>query len=392
MSILMHNENIQQKICGGLEVLTNLIDETIKFLKCLKNYKIFKPKIEKYEHYAKAQKRINGFCAFILMVFPIIISTLVLIQEHPALMHIFNRKESFLSANNLLLSVIFALSIFVIIIGVFHYWLSISNDCFIAEAMEAEKLKKEVGEYRNQIRNSQIETSKGVYTLGALDLIFCKAFHLLKTHDGNKEDEFKAFISFLVSTLYNALNRYKHSGEKFTVAIYMYDEIKDTLIDIERKKDIQIIKDKDTKQDENNADKGREWNRTDNSHVSLVFNETSGRIYGNLSESIKPRPVNSFPTDESNYVASITIPLAKNDIKKDNMIKNRGVLCITSNIEDAFYDGEEYELCSIRQRHITIIAKILEFILNGLYPKDNKQILEMFATKKQVIETEPSKD
>lgn len=373
-------------------MLGNFIDDIINFLKCLKNYKIFKPEIEKYEHYAKSQKRINGICAFILTLFPVLITALVLIQEHPTFIHIFNEKELFLNTDNFLLLIIFILAVIVLVVGVIHCYLLRSNDCFIAEAIEAVKLKEEIDEYRNQIRSSQFETFKGIYSLGALDLIFCKAFYLLKIHDGNKEDEFKDFISFLVDALYEALDAYKYPGEKFTVAIYMYDEIGDILVDVKSKKDIQIIKDKDTRQNGNNADRGREWKRTDNSHVSLVFNGTSGKIYGNLSKSIKPRPVNSFPTDESNYVASITIPLAKNDAKENDIIKNRGVLCITSNIEDAFYDGKEYELSSIRQRHIAIIAKILEFIFNSLYPKDNKQILEMFAIKQQTLETKTNSD
>lgn len=356
---------------------------------CFKYYKSLKPEFQKYEDYAKKQEKISNVCTFVMFLFPLIISALILLQEHPALINIFEGGQ--FNKNNILVLVLFIFSLLAIVAGIVHFLINPKDSNFIAEAMKATELKSSMEEREFLLYQIDREITKSTYSLGAIDTILYSAFSILK---GSKEEQIKnlpAFITFTVNMIYDALDEYKYEGERFSVAIYLYDENRNLLVDVMSTKNKQIINDKRiySKNKQQVSSRGREWALTDASHVSHVFNGGQGIVFGNLNKSINPKSDKSLISDEENYVSSITIPLSKKIQYENENIKNRGVLCITSNEEDSFLDNEDYGMLDVlkrtRQRHISIISRIIEFVFNQIYPESNLPIIQAmndFSTQK----------
>lgn len=346
-----------------------------------KYYQMLKPEFQKYENYAKRQEKISNVCTFIMFLFPLIISALILLQEHPALINIFDGEQ--FNKNNILILVLFVFSLIAIIAGIVHFLINPKDSNFIAEAMKSIELKAKVNE--REILLSQIygEITKSTCSLGAIDSILYSAFLILKASQEEQVQKLPSFITFAVNMIYDSLDRYKFEGERFSVAIYLYDEERNLLVDIMSRKDKQIINDKKwySKNTNIQTSKGREWALTDASHVSHVFNGGQGIVFGNLNKSINPKSNKSLHSDEENYVSSITIPLSKKEQYENDTIKNRGVLCITSNIEDSFLGNKEHEMLDLlkntRQKHIDIISNIIEFVFNQIHPDSNMPIIQI---------------
>ena len=347
-----------------------------------KYYQTLKPEFQKYENYAKKQERISNACTLIMFVFPLIIGALILLQEHPALINIFDEKQLIFDKNNILILVLFIFSLIAILAGIVHFIINPKDSNFIAEAMRATKLTAEMEEREILLYQIKREFTKSTYTLAAIDTILISAFSILNASKTEQIKKLPSFITFTVNMIYDALDRYKFEGERFSVAIYLYDEDRNLLVDIMSTKDKQIINDKKmySKNKKHKFNKGREWALTDASHVSHVFNGGEGIIFGNLNKSINPKSQKSLISDEENYVSSITIPIRKRTQSMQN-IKNRGVLCITSSEEDSFLDNEEYQILDIlkktRQRHISTISRIIEFVFNQIHPDSNMPIINI---------------
>ncbi len=345
-----------------------------------KYYQMLKPEFQKYENYAKKQEIISKVCTFIMFIFPLIISALILLQEHPALINVFDGEQ--FNKNNILVLVLFVFSLIAIIAGIVHFLINPKDSNFIAEAMKATKLTAEMEEREILLYQINRELTKSTYSLAAIDTILFSAFSILNKPKDEQIKCLSSFITFTVNMIYDSLDRYKFEGERFSVAIYLYDEEKNLLVDIMSTKDKQIINDKKiySKNKKIKTIKGREWALTDASHVSHVFNGGEGIVFGNLNKSINPKSQKSLISDEENYVSSITIPIRKK-IQSTQNIKNRGVLCITSSEEDSFLDNEEYQILDIlkktRQRHISTISRIIEFVFNQIYPYSNMPIINI---------------
>lgn len=341
---------------------------------------MLKPEFQKYENYAKKQEIISTVCTFIMFIFPLIISALILLQEHPALINVFDGEQ--FNKNNMLVLVLFVFSLIAIIAGIVHFLINPKDSNFIAEAMKATKLTAEMEEREILLYQINRELTKSTYSLAAIDTILFSAFSILNKPKDEQIKCLSSFITFTVNMIYDSLDRYKFEGERFSVAIYLYDEEKNLLVDIMSTKDKQIINDKKiySKNKKIETIKGREWALTDASHVSHVFNGGEGIVFGNLNKSINPKSQKSLISDEENYVSSITIPIRKK-IQSTQNIKNRGVLCITSSEEDSFLDNEEYQILDIlkktRQRHISTISRIIEFVFNQIYPYSNMPIINI---------------
>lgn len=345
-----------------------------------KYYKTLAPQFEKFEKYAKKQEHLANYCLLIMSSFPLIIGALILLQEHPKMLHLFNsNKPFFVNSDSLLILVLFIFSLIAVVASIIHFIISPKDSNFIAEAMRAQELENEVRCNEDLLLKTIDEVKRNNYSLGAIDSILYYLFDLFNHEKDKIKEKFADFLRFIVDILYDALEDYKKQGERFSVAIYLYDDKRRLLVDVMSRKNRQFINDKAfyNKLDRKDAKTGREWALTEPSHVCHIFNGGEAKIFGNLNKSIIPKSKKSLPSDEKNYVSSITIPLIFNKKIKE---KNRGVLCVTSNIENSFLDDEDNAVINslkiVRQKHIYIIARILQIALNQIYPEANQEIIE----------------
>ena len=198
-----------------------------------------------------------------------------------------------------------------------------------------------------------------------------------------KESSIQIFKSGNITEAKNLLNQYLkdylfyrlryffgyHKDENFSIAIYLYDSEQELLWDFLSKKDKKINKEEDS---------GRDWKRTDCSHIAICFNHEIELIHSDIPKRLKEFGLStkSFQgNDIENYKSAITLPLY---FRRNDQKQVIGVFCITSDKFDTFHEPSEDEITdpiySIKLSTLRILVEILSENLSLLYEKNIKNI------------------
>jgi len=168
---------------------------------------------------------------------------------------------------------------------------------------------------------------------------------------------------FIIEIFYQMLDDVRLHGELITIAVYLHDQANDTLID--------FCSIKNPIMNKANGE-GRVWglNNPKHAHSHVVTSFKSKEefyIQGDIRVQIKDQDEYEIhKKDNDYYISAISIP-----IKDKTTEKNRGVLCITSNIKNRFgrkrITDEVTSLIQINQikkNNFINITKYIETILN----------------------------
>ncbi len=278
------------------------------------------------------------------------------------------------NVNNSLKPTLLLICILLIVFSFFNIWNECIKNGFIEELFQFKQKEITYNEQKNEYANILIELYKNTIWSGYSLRIFATIIdYISNINNRNREQDFSEFIDEkIIKLIYEVMSYMSEVGELVSVALYIYDDTNNILIDYKSKKSKSMRR----------KAKGRIWPVTSESHIAHTYRSGKYRVYYDLQD-MEPGVEKELSQeyDSDYYRSSITYP-----IKFSNSSYVRAIFCVTSNLVGAFGLSKKEEedekkihlnrIYTIRQNYIFNICALIEYLLNTIYPASNKELIE----------------
>lgn len=276
-------------------------------------------------------------------------------------------------SDSLLNKYLFLVCVLLLAFSFFNIWNECIKNGFIEELFEFKQKEIYYKEQKEEYESILVELHKNaMWSINSLRIYATIKDYIYKLKDPNKQT-FADFIGItIIKFMYDFMTHISEVGELVSVALYVYDEQYNILLDYKSKKSQMMQERKD--------EKGRIWPTRSESHIAHTYRSGKYRVYYDLQD-MEPGVEEDFSRsyDRDYYRSSITYP-----IKFPNSQNVRAVFCVTSNLLGAFGPCESDKnnkihidkMYAIRQNYIFAICTWLEFLINTVYPSSNNEMLE----------------
>lgn len=277
--------------------------------------------------------------------------------------------------NPVLIPIIRIVCILVVIINIYNCWNEIIKKDFIETLYNSRQIENKYIKLKTDINN----ISNEIYSNTTFALILLKISNtiidFINSNERNNNQALYALMqNRIINCLYDYLTPTLNKGEHITIAVYLFDETNNILVDFVSKKSNIMPKGK----------RGRNWSINSESQISHTYRSKKYHVFYDIQKFLPGLSENEKrPFDEEFYRASITYPLRFYD--ENNNI--RGVFCITSNMPGAFslnIAGETEtpndnlnKLFTTKQNLIFSICTLIELLLNQTFPDSNNRLLRL---------------
>lgn len=269
--------------------------------------------------------------------------------------------------------------VIVVIMNIYNCW----NETIKKDFIEALYNYKEVENKNIKLVQLSNNISNEIFRNTTWSILLLKLYSTIIDFINSKNSQdIEMLLSLLkdkiINTLYDYLSSTLNIGEHITLALYLFDEQNNVLIDYVSKKSNVMPK----------GEHGRTWSINSESQIAHTFRSGKYHVFYDIQKFLPGLSSDEKQElDELFYRASITYPLRYYD--DNNTI--RGVFCITSNRPGAFSTDESdidvntnfdiNKLLIIRQNIIFTICALIETLLNRTCPASNNSLIEQITNK-----------
>ena len=264
-----------------------------------------------------------------------------------------------------------AIAFFVILFSIINIWFDMINESAIDDLYTFQKQEKFYYETVEYMKEVSLNVFKDTALMGQLLWFFGTLTDFMRQEKEKRIENLGDTIEKIVLLLKDTVEYTNDNGEAISIAIYLYDTKTEQLIDYFSKKSFIMKKNK----------RGRNWKINSESHLAHTFRSGEGRVIYDIRNFYPGLDTHEGQDyDDVFYRASITHPLTF--YNKDKTV--RGVFCVTSNLEGAFCEKDEFwdekteirRLLSIKANIIIIVGMIINLLLDLTYPEGNEQLLQ----------------
>ncbi len=260
---------------------------------------------------------------------------------------------------------IFFLAATLVVFSGINIWYDLVNNEVIDDLYTLQKKEMFYTKIIEYFKNVSISIFKDTALVEQLKWVIGTFNDFLKQNETKRKENLRATIKSLIFQLKDTLDFTNDTGEMISIAVYLFDDDKQELVDYFSKKSSLM----------NKGPKGRNWSINSESHLAHTYRSGEGRVIYDIKD-FYPGIDNPQDDDDVFYRSSVTHPLTYFDTQ--NTV--RGVFCVTSNQPGAFclkdnYYSEDKEdirrLLFIKSTSIIIIGMVINLLLAITHPNGN---------------------